>query len=90
MHNGRDHETLRELGHLLYGRNFVAPLARDLGVNPRNLQRMLAGTKPIPENIPLELVPLVRNRVAHIFANLLKKPDIQVSLEIHGLDANIR
>lgn len=55
--------VLREIGELLHGPDFVPALAKDLReMNPRNLQRMLAGDKEIPEGLKFELLELVDAR----------------------------
>ena len=52
-------DILAQAGRMLHGDEFVAPLARDLHLGERSLQRMLAGTRPIPEGIGAELLALI-------------------------------
>lgn len=60
----RDHETLGEVGRALYGEAWQSPLARDLDVNLRTLQRWAAGDFQIPEGIWAEIAPLCKARSA--------------------------
>lgn len=60
-------ELIREIGRLLHGEEFVAQLGRELGMNQRNFERMLAGTRPIPDGVARELLALIdvrRNQIA--------------------------
>lgn len=41
-------ELLRSAGEALYGASWRAPLARDLGVSDRTIQRWLRGENQIP------------------------------------------
>lgn len=44
-------ELLARAGDMLYGPDWKAPLARDLGINLRNFRRMAEGDLPIPPGI---------------------------------------
>ena len=48
-------ELLRSAGEALYGASWRAPLARDLGVSDRTIQRWLRGEYHIPQAIRLEI-----------------------------------
>lgn len=51
-------DAIRRVGRALYGENFVGPLARDLGVAERSLQRVLSGTREAPAGWARELLAL--------------------------------
>lgn len=64
-------QVLREIGTLLHGPDFVPALAKDLrDMNPRNLQRMLAGDKEIPDGLRFELLELIDARREEIAEKL--------------------
>jgi hypothetical protein len=48
-------ELLSDAGIALYGANWQSPLARDLGVDGRMMRFWVAGTRPVPDAIPLKL-----------------------------------
>jgi hypothetical protein len=58
----RDHETLQTVGEALYGALWQSPLARDVGVAVRTMQRWAAGEFAIPDGIWPELATLCRQR----------------------------
>ena len=41
-------ELLKRVGEFIYGEQWQAPLARDLGVSERSMRRWVAGTDEIP------------------------------------------
>lgn len=55
-------ETLITAGKALYGPNWLAPLSVDLGVKVRAVARWAAGSAPIPEGIPGELMAIAKTR----------------------------
>jgi hypothetical protein len=55
-------KLLAEIGRMLHGDEFVAALARDLKINPRNMGRMLAGERPIPAGVGVELLALIDSK----------------------------
>jgi hypothetical protein len=60
-------DDLARIGRMLHGSNWVVPLANDLRINPRSLQRMIAGDRPIPVGLGRDLVALIdaqRNEIA--------------------------
>jgi hypothetical protein len=46
-----EEQLLKRLGEFLYGEQWQAPLARDLGVGERSMRRWAAGTDPIPNGV---------------------------------------
>src|ERR1700730_4441841 len=44
-------ELLKRVGESVYGQQWQAPLARDLGVNERSMRRWVAGTDEIPRGV---------------------------------------
>ncbi len=44
-------ELLKRIGEFIYGDQWQAPLARDLGVNERSMRRWVAGTDEIPRGV---------------------------------------
>lgn len=60
----RDH--LREVGRALYGDRWQSPLARDLGVAVRTIQRWDAGDRGIPETLGADLGKLVAARIGKL------------------------
>jgi hypothetical protein len=64
-------DFLRRSGAALYGERWQAPLARDLGVALRTVQRWTAGDNPIPPGVWLDLCELLTAR-AHDIAELLR------------------
>ena len=55
-------ELLRSCGEALYGQQWQAPIARDLEVALRTVQRWAAGEFGMPEGIGSELADLIRAR----------------------------
>lgn len=58
----RDHRAMREAGEALYGALWQSPLARDLNVSVRTMQRWAAGEFAIPDGVWAELAKLCRRR----------------------------
>lgn len=69
-----DHKTLAEAGSALYGALWQSPLARDLGVAVRTMQRWAAGEFEIPDGVWPELAALCLKRSRNL-ASLAKKLD---------------
>jgi hypothetical protein len=46
-----NNKLLRRVGQFIYGEQWHAPLARDLGVNERSMRRWSAGTDEIPRSV---------------------------------------
>lgn len=63
-------ELLAEIGALLYGRQWIFPLARDLGdgYNVRTVERWAAGQRPIPDDVKDELRELFEERLGQLWA----------------------
>ena len=57
---------LRNAGAALHGPLLVSGLAVNLDVDERTVQRWLAGTKPIPDNLGNEIRAVVAKRVAEL------------------------
>ena len=66
--------VLAEAGAALHGERFVAPLARELGVQTRTVERWLSGVNLIPADLPRELAALLRARGAAVTALLARLP----------------
>jgi hypothetical protein len=64
-------DILRRSGEALHGERWQAPLARDLGVALRTLQRWTAGDNPIPPGVWPDLCKLLAARADNI-AELLR------------------
>ena len=56
------HETLRAIGEALYGDVWIIPLAMDLGINQRTVERWAADKQDIPSALADELLGLCQNR----------------------------
>jgi len=54
--------AFRDVGEALFGTSFAYPLAFDLNVNPRVVQRWASGRMAIPDGIWGELAELCRSR----------------------------
>ena len=62
-------QALEELGRMAHGDEFVAPFAKDLGLNMRSLQRMLVGDRDIPEGVlsdAMQIIDAKRLRIAQM------------------------
>lgn len=55
-------DLLARAGRCLHGDHWQVPLSRDLGVNDRTMRHWAAGDRPIPVEIGLELIPMLRKR----------------------------
>jgi len=55
-------DLLRAAGEALYGASWRAPLARDLCVSDRTIQRWIRGDHPIPDGLDLSLATLCHDR----------------------------
>ena len=53
---------LAEVGEALYGPQFQTQLARDIGCNPRTVQRWLAGANDPPAGIWMDLLRVTQER----------------------------
>lgn len=64
----RDHHLLAEVGRLLYGPEWISPLARDLAMDLRTLQRWAAGERRtgLPEDIWHRLAGRLRERAPEL------------------------
>lgn len=54
--------VLRMVGETLYGRQWITPLAADLGVVPRTIARWSAGSSPINAAVVSRCIELLRAR----------------------------
>ncbi|RWI67699.1 MAG: hypothetical protein EOR19_30455 [Mesorhizobium sp.] len=69
---GDEREILRIVGKALYGRQWQAPLSRDLGVTDRTIRNWSAG-HGCPHDIRSRLLPVLRERgesVLHLITML--------------------
>jgi hypothetical protein len=69
---GNDHVILRNVGEMLYGARWQAPLARDLGVTDRTV-RNWAGGHGCPTDVGTRLLPILRRRgdsVTHLISTI--------------------
>jgi plasmid maintenance system antidote protein VapI len=57
-------DLLIETGQALYGEQWQSELARTLDVSDRTVRRWLDGSRGIPADLPLRLVPILEERVA--------------------------
>ena len=48
-------ETLRRIGPVIGGDEWKNALARELGINPRNIRHFIAGSKSIPPDVAEKL-----------------------------------
>jgi hypothetical protein len=64
-------QKLETVGRALYGDQWQAPLARDLGVATRSVQRWIAGDRETPD-LAADLRPLVQKRHAELGALLTR------------------
>lgn len=55
-------DLLRRVGEALYGEHWQAPLAVDLNVAVRTVQRWATGERPMPQNLPAELAGVIGDR----------------------------
>ena len=73
---GGNAELLRVVGEALYGRQWQAPLSRDLGVTDRTIRNWAAGLG-CPTDLPDRLLPILRQRgesVVHLITTLENRP----------------
>jgi hypothetical protein len=63
-------EALANIGRALYGEGFTAALSEGLGMGIRPLQRMIAGTKPVPPGVARDALALFETRATEIRAAL--------------------
>lgn len=69
-------ELLKFVGKALYGRQWQAPLSRDLGVTDRTIRNWAAGLG-CPTDLPDRLLPILRQRgesVIHLITTLENRP----------------
>lgn len=59
-------ELLRRVGEALHGERWQSPLARDLGVAVRTVQRWAAGDSPIPPGLWSDLCRVLVGRAGAI------------------------
>lgn len=62
----RDCDTLAEAGQALYGAAWQSPLARDLGVAVRTMQRWAAGEFQIPDGVWAEISKICASRAGKL------------------------
>lgn len=55
-------EQLRAMGEMLYGRDWITPLANALDINVRNVERWSSGARPIPDSILPKFAKLCRTK----------------------------
>ena len=58
-------QRLKQIGRQLYGENFYEPLAVDLAVSLRSLQRWCSGARPVPD-LESELAALCHERAREL------------------------
>lgn len=68
-------DLLREAGEALYGPHWQSPLARDLGMALRTMQRYAAGSRPVPPGLWPELYRLLSARATAIPALMRRMAD---------------
>ena len=59
-------ELFREIAQALHGVECVRPMAVDLDMNPRNVQRWLANELDIPNSVALDLRRLIGDRISYL------------------------
>jgi hypothetical protein len=59
-------DQLRAMAAMLYGVAWQGPLARDLDIAVRSVQRWSSGVAPIPDSILPKFEHLCRNRAAEL------------------------
>lgn len=57
-----DVDTLDKVGNALFGPNWQTPLAKELAVNLRTMQRWASAETPMPERIWAEIGEICRQR----------------------------
>ena len=67
-------EALLQVGPKLYGSNWKAPIARDLGVSRQTVMRWVAGTNTPPESLTAALKRLTHERADDLDAMARGKP----------------
>lgn len=60
-----DADILRTAGEALYGRQWQAPLSRDLGVTDRTIRNWAGGVNR-PADIAARILPLLHTRAGHL------------------------
>jgi hypothetical protein len=71
-----DPDILKAVGEALYGRQWQAPLSRDLGVTDRTIRNWAAGLG-CPDDLPVRLLPILRQRgesVTYLITTLENRP----------------
>ena len=74
---GGSADILRIAGEALYGRQWQAPLSRDLSVTDRTIRNWAAG-HGCPHDLSARLLPILRERgqsVTHLISILENKPN---------------
>jgi hypothetical protein len=65
-----DSETFREIANALHGDKsngeLILAVATEFDLNPRNVERMLAGTRDVPNGIASEAIPKLKARFDHL------------------------
>ena len=61
----RDEDILRIADEALYGRQWQAPLSRDLGVTDRTVRNWAAGLSR-PDDLATRILPHLRARAGHL------------------------
>lgn len=57
---------LEKAGKLLYGEHWQSELARNLNIDSRRIRHYMAGTRPIPEFVGVEVIELLKNKIKDI------------------------
>jgi len=68
-------EELSTIGQALYGVQWRAPLARDVGVGPGHMVDMAAGRRRITERTAADVYRVIRERAAELERLLGTRPD---------------
>lgn len=66
---------LHECGEALYGHAWQSPIARDLGVSTRTMQRWAAGTHDVPPGAYVDCLRLLQERASVIDALIERLPE---------------
>lgn len=63
-------EMLEKIGHLLYGSQWQADLARALNIKTRSIRYWMEGEKDIPQTLINDLIPLLEQNMYEILEML--------------------
>ncbi|MCT4701205.1 hypothetical protein MUA02_04395 [Enterobacteriaceae bacterium H20N1] len=80
-------EEFRNICQAAYGSNFTSDVAKALNVSDRTIRYWLEGSRSLPENIDIELVALLGDRVRTVDSSLASMAKMNSEIRIAELIA---